>query len=147
MRRIALALFTVMAFAFGFTASAGAQDLNCDDFNGDQEAAQRELNSTWPNDPHNLDGDNDGWACEGVFGYTGSVPNAMDQGGNGDTDDGDTDNGDPGDSDTDGTTQLPETGTGSGLGSADTATSCFGIAAAVMLVLGAVARRGEWFRA
>ena len=145
MRRTALALFAVLAMTFGVVSSTGAQDLNCSDFNGDQEAAQRELNSTWPSDPHNLDGDNDGWACEGVFGYTGSVPNAMNQGGGGDTNNGDTDNGDD-NGDDNGTTTLPETGTGT-TGAAGSAASLFGAVAGLLLIVGATVRRTAIFRA
>ena len=40
-----------------------AQDLNCSDFNSQAEA-QDDLWSTAPNDPNNLDRDNDGIACD-----------------------------------------------------------------------------------
>ena len=157
MRRVALALFLMLALMFGVTSPAGAQDLNCADFNGDQDAAQRELNSTWPNDPHNLDGNSDGWACEGVFGYIGSEPNAANQGGGGgddtgtnngedtgsggdDVSAGDTGNGSDGD-----TTELPATGSGT-VAVADSDMSALGAVAVLLLVAGAIVRRVNVFR-
>lgn len=38
---------------------------NCDDF-ATQAEAQAELDKTWPEDPHGLDGDGDGIACESL---------------------------------------------------------------------------------
>lgn len=45
-----------------------ARDLDCKDFDS-QAAAQAELASN-PRDPHNLDADDDGQACESFFGGT-----------------------------------------------------------------------------
>jgi hypothetical protein len=63
MQRFAL-LFTALLMAlFAFASVASAQDdLNCDDFASQQEA-QAVLDQD-PSDPHNLDGDDDGIACE-----------------------------------------------------------------------------------
>ncbi len=64
MIRMLSGLFIAFALVFGFTASAGAQDLDCDDF-ATQEEAQANLNAN-PSDPNNLDRDNDGIACENL---------------------------------------------------------------------------------
>jgi len=68
-QRRALSFVTLLAFAFTFAYisiyedKASAQtDRNCGDF-ATQEEAQAVLNSN-PSDPNNLDGDNDGSACE-----------------------------------------------------------------------------------
>jgi Excalibur calcium-binding domain len=47
-------------FAFAAPASAHARDYDCSDFNNQAEAEEHLL----PGDPYNLDGDNDGIACE-----------------------------------------------------------------------------------
>jgi outer membrane biosynthesis protein TonB len=47
---------------WGNATNVAAQDLNCSDFDTQQEA-QDELESN-PSDPNNLDDDNDGTACE-----------------------------------------------------------------------------------
>src|SRR5215204_5566476 len=67
-RRVLICL-TLLAFAFTFTyisfyadKAAAQTDLNCSSF-ATQEEAQAVLNSD-PSDPNNLDGDNDGSACE-----------------------------------------------------------------------------------
>jgi hypothetical protein len=66
-RRVLICL-TLLAFAFTFACisvyadKAAAQDLNCSSF-ATQEEAQAVLSSN-PSDPNNLDGDNDGSACE-----------------------------------------------------------------------------------
>src|SRR5215203_7393537 len=68
MQRRVLIFFTLLAFASTFACisvyadKAAAQDLNCSDF-ATQEEAQAELNRN-PSDPNNLDGDDDGSACE-----------------------------------------------------------------------------------
>ena len=122
MRRIALALFAVLAMTFGVAASTGAQgDLDCADF-ATQEEAQAVYNQD-TSDPHGLDRDNDGIACEALASGGGA--------GNGD------DNG---------TTTLPETGTGT-TGAAGTAASLFGAVAGLLLIVGAVVRRTASFRA
>lgn len=54
---VALAVLVVMA-----PTAMAQDDLNCDDFNT-QEEAQAELDAD-PSDPHGLDRDNDGIACE-----------------------------------------------------------------------------------
>jgi hypothetical protein len=53
----ALGIFAMHA---GFSASAAAADLDCSDFSTQEEAQGHLL----PGDPHGLDGDNDGIACE-----------------------------------------------------------------------------------
>jgi hypothetical protein len=67
-RRVLICL-TLLAFAFTFTyisfyadKAAAQTDLNCSSF-ATQEEAQAVLNSN-PSDPNNLDGDDDGSACE-----------------------------------------------------------------------------------
>ena len=66
-RRVPIS-FTLLAFASTFACisvyadKAAAQDLNCSSF-ATQEEAQAVLNSN-PSDPNNLDGDDDGSACE-----------------------------------------------------------------------------------
>jgi hypothetical protein len=69
MQRRVLIFFTLLAFAFTFAyisfsadKAAAQTDQNCSDF-ATQEEAQAVLNSN-PSDPNNLDGDNDGSACE-----------------------------------------------------------------------------------
>src|SRR5215208_2127042 len=69
MQRRVLIFFTLLAFAFMFAyisisadKAAAQTDQNCSDF-ATQEEAQAVLNSN-PSDPNNLDGDNDGSACE-----------------------------------------------------------------------------------
>jgi|SRR5215216_4984782 len=71
MQTRALSFFPLLAFAFTFACvfvyadKAAAQDtLNCSDFTY-QEDAQAELDRD-PSDPHNLDADNDGIACENL---------------------------------------------------------------------------------
>lgn len=43
--------------SFDYTPSYSSYDLDCDDFGYEFYVGA--------NDPHNLDADNDGWACEG----------------------------------------------------------------------------------
>jgi hypothetical protein len=50
-------------------SSAKGDTLNCSDFNSQAEA-QAELDRTYPDDPNNLDGDNNGVACEDEFNLT-----------------------------------------------------------------------------
>jgi Excalibur calcium-binding domain len=58
-------LAAIVAWAvWGNMPTAAAQDLNCSDFDTQQEA-QDELESN-PSDPNNLDNDNDGTACESL---------------------------------------------------------------------------------
>src|SRR5215217_3654265 len=71
MQTRALSFFPLLAFAFTFACvfvyadKAAAQDtLNCSDFTY-QEDAQAELDRD-PSDPHNLDANNDGIACENL---------------------------------------------------------------------------------
>lgn len=83
MRNVVLRVAIAMVAFIGLAQGSTAQDLyNCGDF-ATQEEAQRVLNAD-PSDPHRLDGDNDGWACESVFGYIGSEQNAYEQGGSDD---------------------------------------------------------------
>jgi hypothetical protein len=64
-RRIILALFATFTLLLSFSASVGAQNLNCDDF-ATQEEAQAVYDAD-PSDPNGLDGnDNDGIACESL---------------------------------------------------------------------------------
>lgn len=65
MRTVAAAAVLAAAASFPLAGTAVAQgDLNCDDF-ATQEEAQAEYERD-PSDPHNLDGDNDGVACESL---------------------------------------------------------------------------------
>lgn len=80
-RLLALAALTA-ALVFAWVPAAGAQtDLNCDDFEF-QEDAQAVLDQD-PSDPNGLDSDNDGIACE-------DLPSGSGGGGTGggDTDEG-----------------------------------------------------------
>lgn len=123
MRRIALAVFAVLAMTFGVAATTGAQDIDCPGIS--YERAQ-EILAEDPSDPHGLDADNDGEACE---------DNARSGGGAGDNGD---DNG--------GTTSLPETGTGA-TGATGTAASLFGTVAGLLLIVGAAVHRTGAVRA
>lgn len=63
MRTVFFRMFLAVAVLVVMAPAAMAQDeLNCDDFNS-QEEAQAELDAD-PSDPHGLDADNDGIACE-----------------------------------------------------------------------------------
>ena len=66
MKGLIFALFlipvAIAAFAFGSTASAQTDPVNCDSFDSQAEA-QAVLDAD-PGDEHGLDGDNDGIACE-----------------------------------------------------------------------------------
>jgi micrococcal nuclease len=54
------------ALLLAFAASASAQrDMDCSDFRTQREA-QAFFKSQEPGDPHRLDGDNDGIACEAL---------------------------------------------------------------------------------
>ena len=125
-RSVLVSLFIVAMAAFALAAPAAAQDIDCPEIS--YERAQ-EILAESPSDPHDLDRDNDGEACEN---------NARSGGGAGDNGD---DNGDD-----NGTTTLPETGTGAAA-SAGTAASVFGAVAGLLLIVGAVIRRTAIFRA
>jgi len=72
MSRNLFALIAAVVVLFAAAGPASAQDLyNCEDF-ATQELAQEYFNSD-PSDPSQLDADDDGWACEVHFGYTGSI--------------------------------------------------------------------------
>ncbi|HYI61047.1 MAG TPA: excalibur calcium-binding domain-containing protein [Acidimicrobiales bacterium] len=91
MKRSVLALAALLAaFTLLSASPAGAQtDLNCEDF-ATQEEAQAELDSD-PSDPHGLDGDNDGVACQDLPSNGGGdgTPEPSDDGDvEGDADDG-----------------------------------------------------------
>jgi hypothetical protein len=78
MKRLLIGLITAGVVLTGAARSTAAADIyNCADFST-QEEAQRVLNAD-PSDPNRLDADKDGWACETLFGYTGSEPNAYNQ--------------------------------------------------------------------
>lgn len=66
--RTLLLLSLVLAFLAPrvLVASAAQGDLNCSDFSSQAEA-QAELDRTFPDDPHRLDADADGIACETQF--------------------------------------------------------------------------------
>lgn len=122
-----LTLIGTLVLALSIWAPASAQDLNCDDFDT-QEEAQAEYDAD-PSDPHGLDRDGDGVACQ-------NLPS----GGAVDTDT-DTDEDATGDEDaTEDAPSMPETGAG---GTADGAVSsgllvtAFGFIAAIALALAA----------
>jgi excalibur calcium-binding domain-containing protein len=71
-RRALLTSAIVCGALFAASPMAIAQDKNCKDF-PNQAAAQAELESD-PSDPNNLDGDDDGYACESYFGEPSSTP-------------------------------------------------------------------------
>ncbi len=64
LRPVVAAAVLAAAASFPLAGTAFAQDLNCDDF-ATQEEAQAEYERD-TSDPHNLDGDNDGTACESL---------------------------------------------------------------------------------
>lgn len=67
LRRTILFLSALAIAGFTYVGAAGAaQDLDCADF-GSQAEAQAELDRD-PGDPHRLDDDNDGMACEALAG-------------------------------------------------------------------------------
>lgn len=73
------AVVLAMAFALGGFGAVGAQgDLDCGDF-GSQAEAQANLQAN-PNDPNQLDGNDDGVACE-RFDYSGGSNGGTDTGG------------------------------------------------------------------
>jgi uncharacterized membrane protein YgcG len=120
MRRVALVLFRLFALTFGMTTSVGAQNLNCDDFDF-QEDAQAVFDQD-RNDPNGLDGpigpDNDtrgtpNVACEGL-------PRRGTSSGGGSTDTG-TGTGSGGGSGTTGggTSTLPTVGAGTAFSTSD----------------------------
>lgn len=117
MRRMTLALLVLFSLAFGMTNSVAAQDINCPEVS--YERAQ-EILAQDPSDPHGLDADNDGEACEN---------NAR---GGGGTTDGDTDDGDAED--------LPTVGSGPMTGTDNFAASVAG-ASALLLAGAALAIR------
>jgi len=125
MRRFTLAFVSALVLLFGVAASAGAQGLNCDDF-ATQAEAQANLDAN-PSDPNGLDRDGDGIACEsGVGGGgggsgTGSGSGSGDGGGQ--------------------ATDLPDTGSGSSLGSESPSANLFGVLALVMTAGTVVVRR------
>lgn len=114
-------LISALLFAFiGFASLAtvaGAQNLNCDDFDT-QEEAQANLNAN-PSDPNGLDRDNDGQACD-TFNYGGGGGSSDGGSDEGATDDGeadDTASDDDGSADDGGNAgddvgELPDTGSG-----------------------------------
>lgn len=67
-RNAVLVVLSILVLAsgvvWGYTSNVAAQDLNCSDFATQQEA-QAALDAN-PSDPNNLDGDNDGKACESL---------------------------------------------------------------------------------
>lgn len=87
MRKLALLVALTMMLMMLLASMAVAQeDLNCEDFDT-QEEAQAEYDSD-PSDPHGLDADNDGIACE-------DLPSGGDDGDdNGDDNGEDADDGD-----------------------------------------------------
>lgn len=85
-RKLGIIIATVVALAGVYSVASVAaadaytsKDLNCKDFSSQAEAQQELAND--PSDPHNLDADDDGQACE-AFDY-----------GSDDGDSGDDDNG------------------------------------------------------
>lgn len=70
MRRTPLAVLVIFTLMLGSMSPAVAQDLDCGDF-GSQGEAQAVLDAD-PGDPHRLDGDNNGLACESLPGGGGA---------------------------------------------------------------------------
>lgn len=66
MRRIvSVMFFSLLVLSFGATAAFAQEDLDCADF-ATQEEAQAEYDAD-PSDPHGLDADDDGVACEDLM--------------------------------------------------------------------------------
>jgi hypothetical protein len=79
MRRIPLGLLAALVLLLAFPVAAGAQaDLNCRDFPS-RAAAQARLDAD-RSDPHGLDGDEDGLACD-KFDYAGQAAGSGDEAG------------------------------------------------------------------
>lgn len=69
-RTIAVALSTAVAFSFA-VAPASAADKDCSDFRTWRQAQNFYKKHGGPkHDPHRLDGDDDGIACERLRGYS-----------------------------------------------------------------------------
>lgn len=129
MRRLTIAFASVLVLLMGITLTASAQDLNCDDF-ATQAEAQANLDAN-PSDPNNLDGNNDGVACEGGVGGGGSGSGSGT--GSGSDDSGADDGG--------ATTDLPSTGSGSMAGTAGVSASLFGALALLLAIAATTMRR------
>lgn len=113
MRKLAVLVALTTMLMMLLASMAVAQDeLNCDDFDS-QEEAQAEFDQD-PSDPHGLDGDNDGIACEdpSLYDDDGGDDNGGDDNGSGEDGDGEDgdDNGEDDGEDTQPTTV--ETGVG-----------------------------------
>jgi hypothetical protein len=120
MRHLSLSAAALVVLVILATPAFAQADLNCDDFDTQPEA-QAEFDSD-PSDPHGLDGDNDGVACESLPGVS-SV------------------NGESPDSDTSGDIAVPERadlGGGGATGGTDPFL-VFAAAAGVLLSLGGAA--------
>ena len=72
MKRILAAAATVLLTTLLFAPPVLAQDRDCADF-GSQAEAQRFFEDEGPGDPHRLDRDNDGDACESLAGGDGTT--------------------------------------------------------------------------
>ncbi|KQS57025.1 hypothetical protein ASG36_18745 [Geodermatophilus sp. Leaf369] len=70
-RTLAAGVLAAATISIGFTGTASAADLNCDDF-ATQAEAQANLVAN-PTDPNGLDRDNDGLACENYTYAAGSA--------------------------------------------------------------------------
>lgn len=141
MRRTLFAMFAAVLFLTGLSVTATAQNLNCSDFQFQEDAQAVYDQDT--NDPNGLDGpigpNNDttgtpGLACEGL-------PSRGTSG----TDTGsDNDNG--GDNNDDGATDLPNTGVGTGSMTTGSSAALFGVVSVIALIVASVMRRNESFR-
>lgn len=126
MFRLVLALFAVLALTIGATGTTAAQDLDCADLT--YEEAQQVLAQD-PSDPHGLDRDGDGVACESGAGGGGDGTGTGDATGDGDAGTGSGSE----------TSELPDTGTGPAFASAPMM-SLFGTIAALFLIAAGVMR-------
>ncbi len=146
MRRTLFAMFAAVLFLTGLSVTATAQNLNCSDFQF-QEDAQAVYNQD-TNDPNGLDGpigpNNDttgtpGLACEGLpsRGTSGTDTGAVD-----DSSGGPDTNGD----DPDAVTGLPETGVGDVSTTTGATMALFSVVSVLALIVASVVRRTESLR-
>ena len=132
LRATLVSLFIAAMAAFAFAVPASAQDIDCPGLTWEEA---QEILAQDPSDPHNLDGNNDGEACE-------DNPRSGSSGGDGgsSTGGGEASGGDGTSTGTDNASSLPATGTGSAV-STSAAMSIFGVLAVLLMVGGSIVGR------
>jgi hypothetical protein len=159
MRRLVFAMFAALSLLIALTVSSGAQadlgndgiDKNCStrDFDSVEEARAYFANDggSATRNVDDLDRNGDGIACNSGLTNDGGSGDDTGSGDTGnDTGSGDTGN-DTGSGDNGGdATDLPNTGVGAASMSSGTEAALFGVMAAVLIIVGSIARRSESFR-